>query len=296
MDYSDSFMGPEWNMYGDINDAPIPHAAGKETLTKATKDLMSLDTVKWGNPPRSGPYEESSPQSPYNNTSVSPHTQHIFSYIKQQQQNQNSQHHTHPHPQSPSISIAPLRTVSAPSPPHLDDVPSSSSSPMSIPMSASPSTPFEYYPPQPPPSLAKRQSQDDTHNTSNKRPRPTHASSSTSQSASNQAQKPALLSPSQKKANHIQSEQKRRANIRRGYEALCDAVPALREAIRLEEEAGASASEVIAAAGSKGKKKSRGKLPSDDGEKVDGRAGPRSENVVLQKCKFDGACVVVHSY
>ncbi|KZV97893.1 hypothetical protein EXIGLDRAFT_729411 [Exidia glandulosa HHB12029] len=37
----------------------------------------------------------------------------------------------------------------------------------------------------------------------------------------------ALLSPSQKKANHIQSEQKRRANIRRGYDALCAAVPAL---------------------------------------------------------------------
>lgn len=53
--------------------------------------------------------------------------------------------------------------------------------------------------------------------------------------------KPALLSPSQKRANHIQSEQKRRANIRRGYEALCEAVPALREAIRLEEEAGMSA-------------------------------------------------------
>ena len=44
-----------------------------------------------------------------------------------------------------------------------------------------------------------------------------------------------LLSPSQKRANHIQSEQKRRANIRRGYEALCDVVPALREAIKAEE-------------------------------------------------------------
>lgn len=56
---------------------------------------------------------------------------------------------------------------------------------------------------------------------------------------SNGTSKPALLSPSQKRANHIQSEQKRRANIRRGYEALCDAVPALREAIKAEEEAGA---------------------------------------------------------
>jgi hypothetical protein len=56
--------------------------------------------------------------------------------------------------------------------------------------------------------------------------------------ASNGA-KPALLSPSQKRANHIQSEQKRRANIRKGYEALTEAVPALREAIRAEEEKGA---------------------------------------------------------
>jgi len=36
--------------------------------------------------------------------------------------------------------------------------------------------------------------------------------------------------------NHAQSEQKRRANIRRGYKALCGTVPALREAIRQEEE------------------------------------------------------------
>lgn len=52
--------------------------------------------------------------------------------------------------------------------------------------------------------------------------------------------KPALLSPSQKRANHIQSEQKRRANIRKGYEALCEAVPALRDAIRVEEDIGTS--------------------------------------------------------
>ncbi|KAK0193794.1 hypothetical protein F5146DRAFT_1134589 [Armillaria mellea] len=51
------------------------------------------------------------------------------------------------------------------------------------------------------------------------------------------ASKSTLLSPSQKKANHIQSEQKRRANIRRGYEALCQTVPALREAIKQEEAA-----------------------------------------------------------
>ncbi|KAJ7261785.1 hypothetical protein B0H12DRAFT_1013376 [Mycena haematopus] len=91
--------------------------------------------------------------------------------------------------------------------------------------------------------------------------------------------KPALLSPSQKKANHIQSEQKRRANIRRGYEALCDVVPALRDAIR-EEEALTGAREPPPNA--KGKR-GRGRGRQVDNEKVDGRAGPRSENIVLSK-------------
>ncbi|KAI0058661.1 hypothetical protein BV25DRAFT_1772796, partial [Artomyces pyxidatus] len=91
-----------------------------------------------------------------------------------------------------------------------------------------------------------------------------------------------LLTASQKKANHIQSEQKRRANIRRGYEALCEAVPALREAIRAEEEAANAGGSSNGGSGSGKKRKSRGKV-GDDGEKVDGRAGPRSENIVLAK-------------
>lgn len=37
-----------------------------------------------------------------------------------------------------------------------------------------------------------------------------------------------LLSDKEKKANHIASEQKRRANIRKGYDMLCDALPGLR--------------------------------------------------------------------
>lgn len=98
--------------------------------------------------------------------------------------------------------------------------------------------------------------------------------------------KPALLSPSQKKANHIQSEQKRRANIRRGYEALCETVPALREAIRLEEEQeGAYENKLGRAKRGKG----RGKTDESAGDKIDGRAGPRSENVVLIKSK-SGLC------
>jgi len=55
-------------------------------------------------------------------------------------------------------------------------------------------------------------------------------------------------------------------------------VPALREAIQAEEEESAKAA--------KGKRRSRGKsaaAAADDAEKIDGRAGPRSENVVLSK-------------
>ena len=100
--------------------------------------------------------------------------------------------------------------------------------------------------------------------------------------------KPSLLSPSQKKANHIQSEQKRRANIRRGYEKLCETVPALREAIREEEEGlDGTCDENTGGSSGKGRGKrgrGRGKEP---GEKVDGRAGPRSENVVLGKSKLN---------
>ncbi|KAF9037671.1 hypothetical protein BJ165DRAFT_1408342 [Panaeolus papilionaceus] len=83
--------------------------------------------------------------------------------------------------------------------------------------------------------------------------------------------KQTLLSPSQKKANHIQSEQKRRANIRR-------------EAIREEEEAERRMRAGIGP-GPGARKKTRGKKgkDGDEKEKVDGRAGPRSENVVLSK-------------
>jgi len=278
MDHSDSFIPPEWNKYGIVNDAAIKQTAGKESLTKATKDLMSLDAIKWSNPPRQSqsPYDESSSHSLFHNIPSSQHTQHLISPLKPQNQPLLYAHHR---PHSPSISITPLSTVSAPSPPHPDDVPSSSSSPASVPMSASPPTPFEYYPPQP--SASKRPSQDESHRTSNKRFR--HSSS---QPTTTPPPKPALLSASQKKANHIQSEQKRRANIRKGYEALCETVPALREAIRLEEEANGTAAgngDKKASTGSRGKKKAKGKLLSDDGEKIDGRAGPRSENVVLQK-------------
>ncbi|KAK7691055.1 hypothetical protein QCA50_006158 [Cerrena zonata] len=99
-----------------------------------------------------------------------------------------------------------------------------------------------------------------------------------------------LLSPSQKRANHIQSEQKRRANIRRGYEALCEAVPALREAIKAEECTGNIPDPSSSKSRTTNKKKKKGKATEvleDDSKSgglgLDGRAGPRSENVVLQK-------------
>ena len=97
--------------------------------------------------------------------------------------------------------------------------------------------------------------------------------------------KTTLLSAQQKKANHIQSEQKRRANIRRGYEALCDTVPALREAIRAEEEGSANGNGNPGNGGACGGVGRRKRAKGEDGEKVDGRAGPRSESVVLQKSK-----------
>jgi hypothetical protein len=87
-----------------------------------------------------------------------------------------------------------------------------------------------------------------------------------------------LLTAQQKKANHIQSEQKRRANIRRGYEALCETIPALREAIRAEEEMSSGTP-----TGGGGRKK---RAREEGAERIDGRAGPKSENVVLQKSEF----------
>ncbi|ESK93966.1 helix-loop-helix dna-binding domain protein [Moniliophthora roreri MCA 2997] len=119
-------------------------------------------------------------------------------------------------------------------------------------------------------------------NSANKRPRPSPPSATMNGTIT--PNKSTLLSPSQKKANHIQSEQKRRANIRRGYEALCETVPALREAIRLEEEVQVNAQNGARKANGRAKRgRGRGKVDEGTGEKIDGRAGPRSENIVLGK-------------
>ncbi|KAK4051728.1 hypothetical protein OIO90_004552 [Microbotryomycetes sp. JL221] len=106
--------------------------------------------------------------------------------------------------------------------------------------------------------------------------------------------KPALLSIEQKKANHIASEQKRRAAIRQGYESLCVVVPALRAAVEEFEErvkrlngtgGGGTASRSKKRKGL-GLQTSAGPLSGGieiGGEKIDGRAGPKSEAVVLGK-------------
>ena len=100
------------------------------------------------------------------------------------------------------------------------------------------------------------------------------SSATTQQQQQQQQHKPPLLTAQQKKANHILSEQKRRAKIRRGYEALCEVVPNLRAAVLAEQEAMDS---------KKKRGKAKGSIP---GEGADGRAGPKSESVVLTESRF----------
>ncbi|PPQ70866.1 hypothetical protein CVT24_000551, partial [Panaeolus cyanescens] len=175
------------------------------------------------------------------------------------QTRQNGHHNAHA---SPSTSSPPLSTLSASS--------SRSASVMS-PNGAGPSS-------------KQRRASPRTANGVHTGTISTNGNGNNNGSASGGQPKQTLLSPSQKKANHIQSEQKRRANIRRGYEALCETVPALREAIREEEEAERRMRAGIGPAPG-ARKKGRGKKgkDGDEKEKVDGRAGPRSENVVLSK-------------
>ncbi|GAA6062812.1 hypothetical protein JCM10212_001544 [Sporobolomyces blumeae] len=118
--------------------------------------------------------------------------------------------------------------------------------------------------------------------------------------------KPALLTSEQKKLNHIASEQKRRAAIRKGYDGLCQVVPVLRVAVEEFEErvknlGHANGAGTAGGSTGKGGKRKKGKGTAGDGigalsktgalmggiqvggEKIDGRAGPKSEAVVLSK-------------
>ena len=257
----------DWTTLSDEIGVPVPHAGpAKEALAKATKDLITLPPA----PPSSssawegtelkdiaffkplrlpGPTHQALPPDIAKQRQDFDHLQNIMN---------NAQPPMHPRAAPPRF--------------HRPSTSASSSS-SSATNTAGPS--------RLPPSKRSLSEESSSSSASPKRlrPSPSRANASTSsQALSGSASKPALLTASQKKANHIQSEQKRRANIRRGYEALCETIPALREAIRAEEEASSGL-------GSGGKKRrSRGRV-GDDGEKIDGRAGPRSENIVLAKSK-----------
>jgi hypothetical protein len=260
----------DWTSVPDDIGIPVPHAGpAKEALAKATKDLITLPPasssasntwepaelkdVTFFKPWRLSHSPTTSGSHPTAPQDV-PRQRNEFDHLQGIVNNASSSSHSRP---------AASRLQRSPT--------SASSSSSSATTLAGPSCPL--------PSKRSLSEDSSSSSTSHKRQRP--SPSRTGASTPSQAvsgNKPALLSASQKKANHIQSEQKRRANIRRGYEALCETVPALREAIRAEEEASSGL-------GSGGKKRrTRGRV-GDDGERVDGRAGPRSENIVLAKSK-----------
>ncbi|KAG6332990.1 hypothetical protein ID866_6095 [Astraeus odoratus] len=270
----------DWNMQLDIPHEHMPPAQGREALTKATRDLMSLDADKWRHPLRTSPAASSAtlghryPQAP--NTlsfSLSPRHDRSSSEGKVLGYNQPGSSSSR---NQPSASGSRPQQLSHAKPLIYDQRPSPPSchSPTGPSGSSSSSTPG--------PSSVKRSPPPDVTGGS-KRHRLSNASApqpSCGEVNTQQGNRTALLSPSQKKANHIQSEQKRRANIRRGYDALCEIVPALREACQAEEE------RVLAQGKSRGRRRGRSKTANEDGERVDGRAGPRSENVVLSKSGF----------
>lgn len=265
----------EWNMQLDIPHGHVPPSQGKEALTKATRDLMSLDADKWRHPLRQSPGGSSGaavhryPQP--HSVLFSAHPNNAPGVLYNEPNSSPSR--LQPGASSNRPPLPPFESSHArstrdhrSSPPacHSPTGPSGSSS------STQSSTPG--------PSSAKRSPPLDA-GVDGKRHRPSNAPvpQSPDEAKSSQHNRAALLSPSQKKANHIQSEQKRRANIRRGYDALCEMVPALREACQAEEE------RTLVNGKTRGRRRGKGRVACEDGEKTDGRAGPRSENVVLSK-------------
>ena len=253
----------DWTTLSDEIGVPVPHAGpAKEALAKATKDLITLPPA----PPSSSSAWEGTelkdiaffkplrlpvPTHPAIPQDLSKQ-RHDFDHI----------HNIINNAQTPMYSRA------APPRSHRASTSASSSSSSATNIAGS----SRHHP-----SKRSLSAESSSSSASPKRlrPSPSRAGASTPSQVLS-GSKPALLTASQKKANHIQSEQKRRANIRRGYEALCETIPALREAIRAEEEA----SNGLGPGGKK--RRSRGRV-GEDGEKVDGRAGPRSENIVLAK-------------
>ena len=272
----------EWTSIPDDMGIPVPHAGpAKEALAKATKDLITL-------PPASSPSSSSweptelkdvtffkpwrnphGPTTPGSHPTL-PHPQDIH---RQRNEFDHLQGIVNNNTGSSILSRGAASRVHRQ---HRSPASASSSSSSATTL-AGPSCPL--------PSKRSHSEDSSSSSTSYKRQRP--SPSRIGESIPSQAvpgSKPALLTASQKKANHIQSEQKRRANIRRGYEALCETIPALREAIRAEEEASSG----LGPAGKK--RRTRGRV-SDDGEKFDGRAGPRSENIVLAKSMSPCFCL-----
>ncbi|KAG8213282.1 hypothetical protein J3R82DRAFT_11757 [Butyriboletus roseoflavus] len=281
----------DWSMQLEISHEHMPPAHGKEALTKATKDLMSLDGDNWRYP--LGPYSlGESPRASVHTQQQAQTNPLTLSYSTRQQRslatnaddtelanplsthlgssNSHSQLAQLPFYHVMNSTADPKRTRADPhSYDHSSSSSSSRQSPVDLLTSSSTTARFSS-------SKAKRSPPPDG-KLSNKRHR-----SSSHQNLLDEAQllpqnKVVLLSSSQKKANHIQSEQKRRANIRRGYDTLCETIPALREACQAEDE------QQLADGKPKGRRRGKGKAKVDDGEKIDGRAGPRSEYVVLSK-------------
>lgn len=177
---------------------------------------------------------------------------------------------------APATKQTPRASASIDTSQEIDSIrnPPPTSTPRNIPASPHGPRPPDLRPPPPVPSLST------SHSTSNQIALPPKVKK---EKDTSDPSKPALLSTEQKKANHIASEQKRRAAIRSGYEGLCSVVPSLRAAVEEFEER-------VKKVGKGERKKSGGSGAlmggiEVGGEKVDGRAGPRSEAVVLGKCK-----------
>ena len=82
----------------------------------------------------------------------------------------------------------------------------------------------------------------------------------------------------ERKANHIRSEKKRRNQIRLGYEALTESVPALREGPKEGDPESKRRRGRIALSGNP-----NGIELSNERSHNDGKGGPKSEAVILQK-------------
>ncbi|KAF8626116.1 hypothetical protein AX17_006611 [Amanita inopinata Kibby_2008] len=313
-----------------VVDVPVPQAQGREALAKATKDLMSLDADRWSDPssnPSLDYHNRQHPHQHYPHHQYDYQRQSQFHQMGEHQQRQrpasfshdpfpflhknqsyHRSHHSVQHTLPDSSSnlhprdINHLRPLTVPTLHHamsanghgqMHSASSSTSTTTSSATTPSTTTSMPLFPFSAGGSTSSTTTDARPHRVPSPRSKRQSLSGQASSTASqSSSQKQNLLSPSQKKANHIQSEQKRRANIRRGYEALCDTVPALREAIREEEERDAetragnlsNGRTNTGRFGPSGKPKRSKKKDGDSAaERIDGRAGPRSENVVLSK-------------